>query len=220
MPTSVYAPYEQQLQKLLQDAAGKVSQAQQDIAIDEAVNIRFSADRPRVLVSDITGNDTNDLPLPVGEDGSEWEDGFSTFLWIEFPIGNVPESFIDPSDWRMYRTPTGLFLRLLATVPDDTDTIRVTWTVRQTPSTVPAGDFQAVCCYAAALCFESMAASYIQTMDAAIAGDTVNYRTKAQECMGVAKAFRTRYYNHIGTSEAASGGMAKPAATVCSAQLR
>lgn len=215
-PPDPHAPYEQRLVSLLKDSAGKLSKADIDAAIDEAVNIRFSCDRPRTIISDVTGNDSNDLPITdlEGQNGETWESGFSVVKWVEFPVGNVPESFIDPSDWRIYCSPTETFLRLLATVPQDSDTLRVTWTVRHTPNTVPAGDFEAVCAYCAALCFEMMAASYIQTVDQAIAGDTVNYRTKAQECLTVAKAHRKRYFDHIGIadSSATGGAPAQPPA--------
>jgi hypothetical protein len=197
---------------LILDAAGKIDPSGMDAAIDEAINIRFSSDRPRLLVSDIQGNASNDLPLPTGPNGETWEDGFSNVESIEFPIGNVPESMVDNSDYKMYRAPAthdnplGIYLRMLGTVPQASDELRVSWTIRHTPATVPAGDFEAVCCYAAALCFGSMAASYIQSVDAAIPGDTVNYRTKAQECLTVAKDFRTRYFNHIGAADAGAAG--------------
>jgi hypothetical protein len=200
MPTDPHARYEQRLAILLKDAASRLDRPAQDAAIDEAVNIRFSADRPREIVTDVPGNGTNDVDVPEG-----WEDGFSTAESIEFPIGNVPESLVDASDWKMYRSPSGLFIRMLASVPQESDSLRVTWTMRHTPDTVPDGDFEALCAYAAALCFETMAASYIQTVDGAIAGDTVNYRTKAQECLSVAKGFRKRYFDHVGIAEDAAG---------------
>jgi hypothetical protein len=208
---------------LILDGGERIDPSGLDAAIAEAINIRFSADRPRLVVSDITGNGTNDLPLPTGQAGEVWEDGFSLVQSIEFPIGNVPESYVDDSDYKMYRSPitegnpTGLNVRLLATVPMGTDNVRVTWTVRHTPDTVPAGDFEAVCAYAASLCFDSMAASYIQSIDGAVPGDTVNYRTKAQDCLTVAKTFRTRYLNHIGAGAGDGkdgGGTPAPAISI------
>lgn len=203
MPTDPRARYEARLALLLKDNAGKLEKSDIDAAIDEAVNIRFASDRPREIVSDLAGNATNDIGVPEG-----WQDGFSSVRSIELPIGNVPESLVDASDFRIYRSPSGLYIRLLATAPQESDSLRVTWTQRHTPDTVPDGDFEAVCAYAAALCFETMAASYIQTVDNAIAGDTVNYRTKGQECLGVAKSFRKRYFDHIGIGEGNAAGAA------------
>lgn len=206
MPDS-YGKFEAKIKNLILDAGGKITQDGLEAAIDEAINIRFSSDRPLEIVTDMEGNATNDLGLPP-----QFADGFSIVRSIEYPVGNIPESYVDPSDFRMYRAPSGLTIRLLVTQPNTGEPVRVTWTARQTTDSVPDGDFEAVCAYAAALCFDSMAASYIQTVDGMIPGDTVNYRSKAQECQSVAKSFRTRYYNHIGAGESSgSGGSDAPA---------
>jgi hypothetical protein len=89
--------------------------------------------------------------------------------------------------------------------------VRVTWTCRHTAptvsvdSTIPDADFEAVCDYAGALCCEALAARYAQTNDSTIQADAVNYRTKSQEYLGIAKALRKRYDEQVGIQEGGTG---------------
>ena len=115
----------------------------------------------------------------------------------------------------MYRSPAGLKIMLLATLPNLNDHARVTWTMRHNPgttgqnpvaTTVPDADFEAVCDCAAALCLESLAAKFIQVGDSTMGADAVNYRTKAQEYQSLAKSLRKRYDDHVGIQEGAAGG--------------
>ena len=212
----------------IQDAANKLSLADRDALITQAVQQRYSKDRPRVLVSDITADGTSDFALPTGPSTppEQFEDGFSEIHTVEYPVGNVPETYIDGADWKMYRKPTGLKIRLLVTVPNAGESIRVEWTLRHTPgtsgqqavnTTIPDADFEAVCDLAAALCCEALAATYAQTRDATISADAVNYRTKSQEYLALATALRARYEGHVGIEEgtgASAGGNQPPAIAV------
>ncbi len=211
----------------IQDTSNKLSTADRDAFITQAVQQRYSKDRPRVLVSDISADGTSDFALPTGPSTppEQFEDGFSEIRTIEYPIGNVPETYVDNPDWKMYRSPSGLKIRLLVTVPNQGENIRVLWTLRHTPgtsgqnpvnTTIPDADFEAVCDLASALCAEALAATYAQTRDASISADAVNYRTKGQEYLALAKALRARYDAHVGIEEGsgtgASGGSTQAAA--------
>jgi len=153
-------------------------------------------------VTDSAGNGTALIGVPTG-----FEDGFSIVRSIEFPIGNVPPTHIEDAEWQMYRDTSALKIMLLATKPAASDQLRLTWTARHAADgmTVPEPDFEAVCDLAAALCFEALAASYAQTGDATILADTVNYRTKSQEYLGLARAARKRYADHLGIDESSGG---------------
>ena len=194
---------------LVQDAAGKLSDGDRDKLIAQSIQQRYSKDRPREIVTDVPGNGAADLDLPgAGED--VFDEGFSLIRQLEYPIGNVPPSTIEDGGWTLYRTPAGLKLRLLASRVPAGESIRVTWTARHRGdgSTVPQCDFEAVCDLAAALCFDALAAIYAQTGDSTIAADTVNYRTKSQEYLGLAKSARRRYFAHIGVAEEADAASA------------
>jgi hypothetical protein len=202
----------------IQSTSGKLSQTDQDDAITQAVK-RYSKDRPRELVTDITGVNPGSaiLALPTGPSNpaEQFEDGFSIIRSIEFPVGDLPLTFLEGDDWFIYRTPTGLKLALNSLVPATTDTLRVTWTVRHNPgttgaqavaTTVPDADFEAVCDLAASFCCDKLSAVYARTNDPSIQADTVNYRSKAQEYASIAKQFKKRYDDHIGIEDSGAGG--------------
>src|SRR5579884_217934 len=212
----------------IQDAAAILAQADRDALITQAVQQRYSKDRPRVLVTDVAGNGSNLLALPTdseqaGTPVGVFEDGFSQVRAIEFPIGELPPTYIEDPDWMMYRAPAGLKILLLLMIAQQSDTLRLTWTCRHSaggPSsanpvistTVPDADFEAVCDLAAALCFEALAAFYAQTRDPSIGADAVNYRTKSQEYLSLAKPLRKRYDDHVGVVDGDSGTSASGAA--------
>src|SRR5258708_1827326 len=188
------------------DGAVKLPAASRDALLTQAILQRYSVDRPREVVDDLLGNGTNLLPLPGGNadgDSDVWEEGYSFIRSIEFPAAQLPPSLMLDEDWQMYRTPAGMKIMLITTAPAVTDTVRITWTARHLPggSTVPDPDFEAVCDYAAGLCYEALAGIYAQTGDATIAADSVNYRTKSQEYLGLAKAAKKRYFDHVGVDD-------------------
>jgi hypothetical protein len=65
-----------------------------------------------------------------------------------------------------------------------------------------------VCDYAAALCCQALAAKYAQTSDSSISADAVNYRTKSQEYLSLAKELRKRYDEQVGIQGSDSGSSA------------
>lgn len=312
----------------VQDSANKLTIADRDDAISQAVRGRYSHDRPRELSSDVSGANPPAalLSLPTGPStpAEPWEDGFSTVRSIEFPIGDVPPTYLLEDEWQIYRAPTGLKLLVMGFMPQASDTLRVIWTVRHTPgllppvaatftlgtsvagaqaahtafyvltwtnsagetvasaeisiavpansvstllapatfpagvagcnvyaststgtetkqgtvaagatftepnggfaagarppgvstvaTTIPDSDFEACSDLAAAICAEKLAAIYAQTRDPSIAADVVNYRTKSQEYLALAKALRQRYFDHIGIEEDGKGSGAGPGA--------
>jgi hypothetical protein len=196
----------------LQDAASKLATADRDKLLVQAILGRYSHDRPVEVVSDVTApGGTHDMPLPT-DPNYTFEDGFSWLTALEFPAGvnaTVPATYLLDEDFLLYRNPppTGLVIRMLPTIPNAGDTVRVTWTARHKNdgSTVYDSDFEAVCDFAASLCMEALASIYTQTGDSTISADTVNYRTKAQEYLTLAKAARQRYFNHMGIDDPTGG---------------
>jgi len=203
--------FQAQRDVVFRDAAGKVPSGDRDTAVTNAIQ-RYSKDRPRELATDLSGNGTSFIALPSS--GSDiFEEAFSAIRSIEFPLGSVPPNFLLEEDWQLYRDPSTLKIMLLSATPAASDTLRVTWTTRHKNdgSTVPDPDFEAVCDYAAALCYEALAGTYVQTGDATIMADSVNYRTKNQEAMSMAKAAKKRYFNHLGIPEDDKGVEVGPA---------
>ncbi len=197
--------FQAQRDVVLRDGAAKLPSGDRDALLQQAILQRYSKDRPRELVSDQAGSGTALLALPqigAGPALEVFEDGFSSILRIEFPIGLIPPSYILEEDFQQYRSPAGLQIMLLGTTPSVSDTVRIGWTARHKSdgSTIPDVDFEAVCDWAAALCYEALAGIYAQTGDATIMADSVNYRTKSQEYMALAKVAAKRYFNHMGIS--------------------
>ena|SRR5579864_377652 len=198
--------FEARLASAIQDSGNVLTQADRDAALRQAIQQRYSKDRPRIMTSDVAGTAKNDISLPADAANPPtafWEDGFSEIRLIEYPIGQVPASILNNDEWLIYRAPTGQNLRLIDFVPAVTESIRVTWTARHAidGSSVMPQDFEAVCDYAASLCFAWLAAKYATTRDPVIGADVVNYRTKAQEYTALAKEARKRYFNYMGIAE-------------------
>jgi hypothetical protein len=161
-------------------------------AITEALK-RYSGTRPQRVPVDIQGNGSHDYPLPDG-----WIPGFSAFESIEYPVGQVPELFIDRRDYKLYLTPTATVLRVVCATPDATETMRAVYTVPHSEETLPDNDLEAVANLAAANCLRVLAAGYGQTSDSTINADVVNYRSKADEFRRLADSFEQQYNEHLG----------------------
>lgn len=172
-----------------------------------AIKERYAKDAPLEIVSDVAGNGTNYLDLPVDPAGEAiFEPNFSTIESIEYPIGQQPPQMVLDSDIRLYRSPTGYQVLINFDTPPVGSSMRVTWTARHLGdgSTVPDKDFHAVVDFAASLAAEKLASFYVGTGDSTIQADVVNYRSKSQEMLNIAKALRKRYYNHMGIDEGAT----------------
>jgi hypothetical protein len=196
MPT--FVEFEDEVAARIQDGAGKLALPDRARFIRQAITERYSRDRPVEAVADLAGNGTSDLTLPSTP--TAFEDGFSVVRELEYPVGSVPENELEAEDWKLYRSPTGLKLRLLSARPTAAETVRLTFTARHKPdgTTVPTANFYAVADYAAALAAGALAALYTQTGDSSIGADAVNYRSKAQEYAALAKQLRARYFEQLG----------------------
>ena len=205
------ADFVAEIPNVLSDDTGRLTASLASF-VARAILQRYSQDSPLYLVSDIQGNGTNYIPLPVapGEGGDlpVFESNFSTITQIEYPIGQQPPQLILDSDFRVYRTP-GMPDQILINfdTPNAEQTLRATWTARHLAdgSTVPDKDFYAVVDFAASLGAERLASFYVGTGDSTIQADVVQYRSKSSEMLKVASALRKRYYNHMGVEEGTTG---------------
>jgi hypothetical protein len=141
----------------------------------------------------IPGTGSHDYDLPDG-----WVRDFSSFESIEYPVGSIPELFLDSRDFKLYLTPSGSRLRVLSATPDETEIMRAAFTVPNTEATLPDQDTDAVANLAAANCLRRLAAASGQTSDPTIQADVVNYRSKADEFRRLADAFEQQYNDHLG----------------------
>ena len=191
-----------QLQQLvaghLQDTADKLSSADVTAAVEEALAGRYSKDRPRVVVEDLTGDGAKyEWDLATIED---WQNGFSQVVRIEYPQGEQVPNYLENDEWMIYESPTGRFLRFTF-APRAAIKARVRFTARHAvdASSLADADFYAVGALAASLAARRLSAIYAQTGDSSIGADTVNYRTKSQEYLALARRLEQDYENLLGT---------------------
>jgi|SRR6185437_4910340 len=210
-------PYLDAIAPVIADEAGWVTDAIPRFVVQTILQ-RYSKDRPLVLVSDVEGNGTALLDLPTAPDGQygTFDPLFSRITGLEYPVGQIPDEEIRDEDWSLYRSPSGYKLMLNAFVPQASEVVRITWTAQHAPdaSTISQFDFYALCDYAASLCLEAMAARASQLGDSTFGADTVNYRSKAQEYLTLARTKRKLYYNHMGIEETTEQAENAPALSV------
>jgi hypothetical protein len=191
--------YQTLVTELVRDDAGKIAAAEKDRAIDLAVK-RYSKDRPRLKVEDLTPESANVLPLPAG-----WETDFSELRSLEYPIGNVPPTLLDPARYDFYRSPTALKIQVLDAVQVAANNVRATYTIQHvvsaTQDTIAVQDREPVACWAAALLCDELAAFYSGGTDSSMQADSVEQQSKAQEYASRARALRKRYHDELGIEE-------------------
>jgi hypothetical protein len=189
----------------VKDDSGKLSDPfDYDGAVTEALK-RYGKHRPRLMVADLVGNGTHDLVLPT-----DWVSDYSAITQVEYPVGLVPAIVIDSDLWQLYRSPSGLKLRLMNAAPDATETVRCEYSILYDESTLPVADQDAVANLAASFSLRQLAAAYGQTGDSTIQADSVNYRSKTDEFRRLADSFEVLYKTHLGLKD----GDTVPAATI------
>lgn len=185
---------------LLDQVIGKVQDSTERLTVLEnylpaiaAALARYSKHRPLLVVADLDSIGTRDLELPPG-----WVTDFSTISSIEYPLEQEPESFLSADEYKIYRTPTGLKLRLWDAPPAAAASVRVTYTAVRTEADVPATDLDAIACFAAAICLRTLAALYGQSSDPTMSVDVVSYQSKTDTYRRLADAQEAKYFADLG----------------------
>lgn len=191
--------------------------------LDEAISAattRFSQDRPREVVVDVTGAGSDFYPLTGGSSvAASWVDGSSRVVSIDYPAGAVANgytpSWLDPdNDWTTYRSASVTYLRFRNAAPSATETARVTYTAPHTHTsvtdTVPAQDLDALCDLAAHYACLALATKAAASQDSVIAADSTNYRDSQLRFKQQAEAWLASYEARMGIKE---GGVAGASAT-------
>lgn len=185
---------------LVGDSDDRLTPSDQDGAIRLAV-LRYSQDRPRHLVEDLTvAVEGNAVDLPV-----DWEAEFSEPESVEYPIGDVPPTILSPSeDWTIYQAPTGPMLVFSSSLPAGAD-LRLSYTVKHIlttdTDTIPEQHREAVACWAAAVLCEQLASAYAANSQPTIQADRVDQTSPQRAYAQRAKDLRKRYQDEIGVGE-------------------
>ena len=193
------ADYQALVDDLVRDDTGKIVIADRDEAIARAV-ARYGKDRPRTKVEDAAAPGGNKLNLPAG-----WQAGFSELRSIEYPIGDTPPTLLEQDSYGIYSTPTGDEIKIINAITA-AQSVRVSYTIRHavdaTPAdTIRADDREPVCCWAAALLLEQLAAYFTGSSDSSIQADSVDRKSKGGEYAARAGKLRKRYFDELGIEE-------------------
>jgi hypothetical protein len=189
------AEYQFLVDGMVRDDAGKLTPTDRDQAVASAV-IRYGKDRPRTKVEDIASSGGYYLPLPAG-----WEEGFSSLISLEYPIGEMPPAFLETGCWGMYNAPGGPQIMVKESLAA-AGTVRAIYTIAHvldaTTDTILATDREPVASYAAAILLDQLAALYSGDSDSTIQADSVNHQSKAGEFATRARVLRKRYFDDLG----------------------
>jgi hypothetical protein len=204
----VLADYEQLVADLVRDDATKLALAEKDRAIAAAVE-RYSEDRPQEKAEDLTPTSANELPLPAA-----WVADFSVLRSLEYPIGDVPPTFLDQASYALYRKPSGLVIQTQSAVRVAAGTVRATYTYKHVldagVDTIPVAHRQAVASWAAAVACRQLAAFYSSGTDSTIQADSVEQQSKSREYAKRAGELEKFYLNELGIEDKRS----QPAGTI------
>jgi hypothetical protein len=206
-PTTTF----EKVRRRIHDLSATNPLAEDYTVLEEAINAaltRYSQDRPREIVEDITGNGESYYALTgAGKVVASWSDGTSQIRSIDYPASavadNVDPRWLDPDlDWRYYRDETVLYLRFISHSPAASETARITYTAPHTHSTtadtVPAGDLDALCDLAAHYACLALATKAAASQDSVIAADSTNYRDGQLRFKQQAEAWFKSYSDRMG----------------------
>ncbi|SDG60720.1 hypothetical protein [Thalassobaculum litoreum] len=192
------ADFQDLVDDFVRDDENRITTDDRDAAIALAV-ARYSEDRPRKIVVDLTAAGGHYLDLP-----ESWEDGFSQLETLEHPVDQVPPSEISPADWRLYHSPSGTRI-MVAFSFAAAASVRATHTGRHVlddeADTIPFGAREPVAAYGASILLDQLASATANSSDPTIGADSVDHRSKSQEYAARARAHRNRYLNTFGLTE-------------------
>jgi hypothetical protein len=130
---------------------------------------------------------------------------FSALRSLEYPIGNVPPTFLDQARYAFYRKPAGLVIQTQDALKVAAGTVRATYTIKHlvdaASDTVPLARRQAVASWAAAICCRQLAAFYSSGQDSTIQADSSQQNQKAADYAKRAGRAREVLLNELGVEE-------------------
>lgn len=172
------ADYQVQVADLIRDDSGQITAEARDRAIAAAIE-RLSEEMPRTLTVEAANQSGQQLDVPAG-----WVPGESRLDQIEYPVGDVPPTYLDATRVMVLRQPGGAEKIGLADALPPGSTIRVSFTaphvVDSQSDTVPASRRWGVSCLAASILAGQLASFYANQANSTIAADAVEHRSKSE----------------------------------------
>lgn len=187
--------YQDLVTSLVRDPDGLISDTERDKAIALAVT-RYSEDRPRALLEDLTTPAEGLLDLPDAFDPER-----SRIIKLESPPEQAPPTYLDPESWMIYEGLDGKKIMFISR-PQTGQTIRARFTAPHTlddeADTIPAQDMEAVASWAAAVLCEQLASQFSGDSIPTIDADSVDHQSKGRDFANRASRLRKHYYDSIG----------------------
>jgi hypothetical protein len=187
------------VERLVKDEANKLTAADRDEAVQQAVQ-EHTRTKPWQRATSMLGSGSAVLGLPTG-----WQVDASILEQIEYPVGTIPPTYLAQDEWRITAAPTaplGLHLLLFSASPGTAERLNLFWTaphvVSEATSTIAVGHYRAVAALAASYACLQLAGFYSQAGDPTISLDSQDPRTKAQEYRALAREYRGRYQTFFG----------------------
>jgi len=119
-----FTDYQTKVAQVIQDADTELETTDRDAFIEEAIGIH-SKHRPQEKVLQVTGPGDYLYDLP-----EDWEEGFSVIESVEYPAGEQPPVFLDPTQYMLYQGASNKQIRFLYDSPETSETFLVTYTLR------------------------------------------------------------------------------------------
>ncbi|MEQ8605180.1 MAG: hypothetical protein RIB45_17850 [Marivibrio sp.] len=173
---------------LVRDESAEITADSRERAIALAVT-RYSTDRPRAAIEEVTAVAGEMQDLPPG-----WDAQFSAIAEVKRTGGDKIPAAVE-------LTLGGEKIRLGWSVTAGEE-LQILYTqlhvVSEVEDTVPFKDREAVCCWAASLLLEQLASLYAGHQQSTLDADAVNFGTKAGDYARRAQRMRQTYLDHLG----------------------
>jgi hypothetical protein len=173
------------LTNILSGAVIKKSEA--SVYLEEAVSI-YSKYRPLEKIKE----DTVIQPASIIDLPDDWQPGFSTVNYFEYPAGSNPPSLLDEKDFEIFLADNTTY-KIRFAFPLS-GTYRMSYTNRHyfdsanpPASSVPDIDFYCVCNITAGIFLLALASRWGESLNAGFSADTVDYGSKTDQYRRLAK---------------------------------
>lgn len=188
---NVYADYVARMNALVKDGEDAVL-ASEALFLDSA-RIEYSQRKPDYVTVELTGDGNAYFTLP-----GAFIEGFSDIFAIEYPLENVPPTYLEPKQYFIQKTPTGDRVTFVDSYPGNGVLFWFTYTVLRELNdggtiTILKGDFEGFSYLAASIKAQALAEHYSGVTSPTLIQDTTSYINKGRMFSDRAKELRKLY---------------------------
>lgn len=183
------------------DAKQLLSDVNYSSHVDGALRL-YSGLNPHIKTATVTlatGDYEYDLP-------TDWQSGFSAIYSIEYPSGSQEPEYLARDDYLVGSSSW----RFIDVTPTTGESAIVTYSIGQTETTVPANALEGVAQLSAALACYAIAAKFAATTNPAVQADSIDYRSKSDQWLSIARRFEQTGYRILGIDMTSSGTVSQP----------